>query len=115
MTGLYYAYDLSRSSLVHKSVSRYGYSKSGEWTGRYEGTGSPRTRRDVVHPEVVTVVVAEKTLAVPVAQDQFSTVTVFEVAEVSGEVVVASKGHDIAFETRGCPSWELRKRVKGGK
>jgi hypothetical protein len=66
-----------------------------------------------VHSEVV--VVAEKALAAPVAQDQFSTVTVFEVAEVSGEVVVAPKGHDIAFETRGCPSWELRKRVKGGK
>jgi hypothetical protein len=73
------------------------------------GDGIVARRRNVVHSEVV--VVAEKALAAPVAQDQFSTVTVFEVAEV----VVAPKGHDIAFETRGCPSWELRKSVKGGK
>ena len=68
MTGLHYPYDLSRGSLVHKSVSRYGLPNH-ERTGRCEGTGSPRARRDVVNSEVV--VVAEKALAVPVAQDQF--------------------------------------------
>lgn len=32
------------------------------------------------------------------------TVTVVAAAEVSGEVVEVSKGHDIAFETRDCSS-----------
>ena len=54
-----------------------------------------------MHSEVV--VVAEKALVVPVAQDQFrSTVTVLAVAEVVVEVAVASKDHEITFEIRGC-------------
>lgn len=71
---------------------------------RCEGTGSLHAMRDVVLSEVV--VVAEKALAVPVAQDQFDR-DGGRGGGVSGEAVVVSKGHDIAFETRDCSSSEL--------
>jgi hypothetical protein len=65
MTVLHYAYDLSRSSQVHKSVSRYGYPKSGERTRRCEGTDGIAARQegrssDVVHSEVAVVPVADQ-------------------------------------------------------
>jgi len=60
-----------------------------------------------VHSEVR--VVAREALRVAVAQEG----TVSAVAVESRKVVVASEGHDIAFEIRVCCSSEFQRRVNG--